>query len=132
MSGINIDKYNALLNTNFIKELGKVSKVVGLTVEAIGPRARLNDLCTITSKDGAYQVLAEVVGFRDNRILLMPFDHIEGIGLGAMYKLKGQSRASGFGFFDPVIGVSSDLGYFSDKSFIYSLGNRDINSPPCH
>ncbi|MFA5519379.1 MAG: OmpA family protein [Spirochaetota bacterium] len=44
-----------------------------------------------------------------------------GIGLGAAYKLKGQSRLRGFGFFDPVIGVSSDLGYFSDKS-------TDLNS----
>ena len=53
--------------------MGKVSKVVGLTIESIGPEAKLNDLCRITSKDGMHEVMAEVVGFRDHSILLMPF-----------------------------------------------------------
>lgn len=48
-------------------------------------------------------------------------DFYTGVGIGAMYRLKGQVKASGFGFFDPVIGVSSDLGYYSDKS-------TDLNS----
>lgn len=68
---------------SFVYELGKVAKVVGLTVESIGPQCKLNDLCKIKSKDGQQEVFAEVVGFRDNRVLLMPFESVEGIGLGA-------------------------------------------------
>ncbi|MDD6071763.1 MAG: flagellar protein export ATPase FliI [Clostridiales bacterium] len=80
---INYEPYFALVNKKFVTELGKVVKVVGLTVESVGPTCKLGDLCRITSKDGLQHVMAEVVGFRDNRILLMPFESVEGIGLGA-------------------------------------------------
>ena len=40
-------KYLQLLDRQFYKSYGKVSKVVGLTIESIGPKARLNDLCKI-------------------------------------------------------------------------------------
>lgn len=80
---INYEEYFSLLNRSYVTELGKVAKVVGLTVESVGPACKLNDLCRITSKDGTQQVMAEVVGFRDNRVLLMPFDSVEGIGPGA-------------------------------------------------
>ncbi len=80
---IDFSKYEKLTQKSFVKEIGKVAKVVGLTVESIGPTARLNDLCRIASKDGLQTVMAEVVGFRDNRILLMPFENVEGIGLGS-------------------------------------------------
>ncbi len=83
LASIDFTKYEILKEKSYVKEMGKVAKVVGLTVESIGPSASLNDLCRITSKDGAQTVMAEVVGFRDNRILLMPFDSVDGIGLGA-------------------------------------------------
>ena len=76
--------YFSILQKSFVQELGKVSKIVGLTVESVGPPCKLNDLCKITSKDGTQHVMAEVVGFRDNRVLLMPFDSVEGIGPGAL------------------------------------------------
>lgn len=81
--GIDYESYLALADRNYTKELGKVAKVVGLTVESVGPTCKLNDLCKIISKDGLHHVLAEVVGFRDNRVLLMPFESVDGIGLGA-------------------------------------------------
>jgi flagellum-specific ATP synthase len=80
---INYEPFFSLVNKSFVKELGKVVKVVGLTVESVGPTCKLNDLCKITSKEGNQQVMAEVVGFKDNRVLLMPFESVEGIGLGA-------------------------------------------------
>lgn len=83
-------KYESLLNENFTTEVGKVMKVVGLTIESAGPSAKLNDLCVITSKDGRQKVNAEVVGFRDNRILLMPFDAVGGIGVGATVENTGK------------------------------------------
>lgn len=80
---IDINKYEELLDNSYEKQLGKVVKVVGLTIESIGPEANLNDLCKIVSKDGKNTVMAEVVGFRDNRILLMPFESVDGIGIGS-------------------------------------------------
>ena len=76
--------YFSMLNQSYVTELGKVAKIVGLTVESVGPPCKLNDLCRINSKDGSQHVMAEVVGFRDNRVLLMPFDSVEGIGPGAL------------------------------------------------
>ncbi|MGN0368589.1 MAG: flagellar protein export ATPase FliI [Wujia sp.] len=78
-----IDKYKVLLERDYSIHYGKVSKVVGLTIESVGPPAKLNDLCEIISKDGNTRVMAEVTGFRDNKVLLMPFDSVDGIGLGA-------------------------------------------------
>lgn len=83
-------KYEKLLDQNFTTEIGKVTKVVGLTIESAGPSSKLNDLCVITSKDGSQHVNAEVVGFKDNRILLMPFESVGGIGIGATVANTGK------------------------------------------
>lgn len=83
MASIDFNKYWALLEKTYEKRLGKVVKVVGLTIESIGPKAKLNDLCCIISQDKSQKVMAEVVGFRDDRVLLMPYDKIEGVGLGS-------------------------------------------------
>lgn len=87
---IDIAKYNTLLDRSFVMNYGKVSKVVGLTVESVGPPCKLNDLCEIISKDKSTRVMAEVVGFKDNKVLLMPFDSVDGIGLGATVKTTGE------------------------------------------
>lgn len=80
---IDFSKYDDLLSKNYEKRLGKVVKVVGLTIESIGPEAKLNDLCRIVSGNQKQVVHAEVVGFRDDRVLLMPYDNVEGVGLGS-------------------------------------------------
>lgn len=78
-------KYYDLLNKSFYKKMGKVSKVVGLTIESIGPDARLNDVCHIILKDAPDRYInAEVVGFREKRIILMPFESVDGIGPGCI------------------------------------------------
>ena len=90
MINVDMNKYLALKQKKYDKKLGKVSKIVGLTVESIGPDARLNDVCKISSSEkGKPPVLAEVVGFRDNRILLMPFEKVDGIGPGSVVENTG-------------------------------------------
>ncbi len=89
-SCISIDKYRHLLDMDFSLHYGKVTKVVGLTIESVGPPCKLGDLCEIRSKDGSSQVKAEVVGFRDSSVLLMPFDSVDGIGLGATVRNTGE------------------------------------------
>ncbi len=86
----NIQKYYNLLDRDYVMSFGKVSKIVGLTMESFGPPCKLNDLCEVISKDGTNKVMAEVVGFRDNKVLLMPFDVVDGIGLGAIVKNTGE------------------------------------------
>ncbi len=86
---INFDRYDALMERSFLKHLGKVTKVVGLTIESIGPEAKLNDLCIIRSNSAVGAVKAEVVGFREDRVLLMPYDNVEGVGLGSWVENTG-------------------------------------------
>ena len=90
MSALNLEKYNAVFEKCYAKKMGKVSKIVGLTIESIGPDANLNDVCRIIAKDNPeMEVMAEVVGFKDNRILLMPFESVDGIGPGSIVENTG-------------------------------------------
>lgn len=81
MINIDISKYNNVLEREYIKKIGKVSRVVGLTIESEGPDVSIGSCCKINTRDGK-SVLAEVVGFKDKKILLMPYGNIEGVGLG--------------------------------------------------
>lgn len=90
MKVINFDKYNQLLDKSYHKEIGKVIKMVGLTLEATGPASNLNDICYISCV-GKEKKLAEVVGFKENRILLMPYDDMTGVGIGSRVENSGGS-----------------------------------------
>ena len=74
---------NNILSKTYFDRLGKVTKVVGLTIESLGPEAKLNDVCLIKLDDGN-NISAEVVGFADNHLLLMPYESVEGISVGAI------------------------------------------------
>ncbi|MBR3770542.1 MAG: flagellar protein export ATPase FliI [Lachnospiraceae bacterium] len=86
----NFEKYQKLADNTYFRRLGKVVKIVGLTIESVGPDAKLNDLCRIIiDKNSGTSILAEVVGFRDKRLLLMPFESVEGIGVGCIVENTG-------------------------------------------
>ena len=55
-----------------IRHFGKVTKVIGLVIESAGPAVSVGRLCHIENYDTGNRIMAEVVGFRDDRILLMP------------------------------------------------------------
>ncbi len=61
---------------------GKATKIVGLVVEADGPLVSIGSRCTIGTIDGR-QVPAEVIGFKDERVILMPYADSEGIAPGS-------------------------------------------------
>lgn len=87
---LDIEKYKSVTEQVFFRKLGKVVNVVGLTIESAGPDARLGDVCRIVpDSTEAEPVLAEVVGFRDRKTLLMPLDAVEGIGLGCSVENTG-------------------------------------------
>ncbi|MGG0822744.1 flagellar protein export ATPase FliI [Paenibacillus turicensis] len=61
---------------------GKVTQVVGLMVESEGPDASIGDVCYIYPSKSTQPLQAEVVGFRDNKVLLMPLGELHAIGPG--------------------------------------------------
>lgn len=89
---INFDRLSTTVReTNLHYCKGTVTKVAGLTVESNGPLLGLGELCGINLRDGR-RVLAEVVGFRDDRIILLPLEHIEGISPGDSVTARSTPR----------------------------------------
>lgn len=81
MSLIN-DFKEEIRRTQWFQLYGRVSKVVGMTVESNGPHANIGDLCAIKSNDTLI-CYAEVVGFRNTNLLLMPLGEMSSIFPGA-------------------------------------------------
>jgi flagellum-specific ATP synthase len=76
---------------NTIKSFGKVKRVVGLIIESEGPNVHLGEKCLIQPKFSQELIQAEVVGFKDNTVLLMPLGEMNGIGPGCKVLATGQS-----------------------------------------
>ena len=72
----------AIQKTETIRRFGRVSQVVGLVIEGIGPTAAVGDGCHISVAGWPQPIPAEVVGFRDEKILLMPLGEVRGIEPG--------------------------------------------------
>lgn len=88
---VSIQKYQNLTEQTYFRKLGKVVNVVGLTIESSGPDAKLGDLCRIIpgGEGEKTPIMAEVVGFKDKKTLLMPYDATDGIGLGCIVENTG-------------------------------------------
>ncbi len=82
MSVKNIISTSAISNATPIKVYGKITQVIGLVIEGYGPSTSIGDLCDIYSRSNENSIKAEVVGFKDNRILLMPLGELRGIKPG--------------------------------------------------
>ncbi len=75
--------FDVINKTNINKYYGNVNKVVGLTIESRGPEANVGELCKIQTKNNGH-ILAEVVGFNEENVLLMPLGDIRGVGPGSL------------------------------------------------
>lgn len=71
-------------DTQTLTRYGRIVDIVGLTIEATGPSMAVGDLCYVLPKDSSRKLAVEVVGFRGDRILLMPLDSIDGVGPGSL------------------------------------------------
>ena len=71
---------DALKDAETFEYGGRVSQILGLTVEAGGLKAKLGDICRIYTEERERHILSEVVGFRDNKVVLMPFGDLSGAG----------------------------------------------------
>jgi len=101
-----------------IQVRGKVTNIVGLVVEGHGPGSAMGGLCEIYSQDGRDSVMAEVVGFKDSRVLLMPLGGLNGIGPGSTIAARKASPSVKVG--PALLGrVIDGLGNpLDDKGFI--------------
>jgi flagellum-specific ATP synthase len=82
---LNIDTlFQTIKSTNSYKQYGKVVRVIGLMIESIGPATSIGDVCSIHIQKDNQSVLAEVVGFRDKYVLLMPFTPFHNISSGSL------------------------------------------------
>lgn len=90
-AAIDFIKYEKLIEGTYYRMKGKVVNIVGLTIESLGPDAKLGDICRIYPDTGedAKPAMAEVVGFKDKKTILMPYEPMEGIGFGSMVENTG-------------------------------------------
>lgn len=88
---LDFQKYHDLVSSiNLTKDSGKVTEVTGLIIKGFLPGANLGSLCEIHPAGSDKIFLAEVVGFKDKSVLMMPLSEIRGVGLGARILLRRQ------------------------------------------
>lgn len=74
------DKVKEAIETSEVhKRIGRVTKVVGLTIEATGLKVFVGEVCDIYVKHQKEPIKAEVVGFNEDRVLLMVLGNLSGI-----------------------------------------------------
>jgi flagellum-specific ATP synthase len=77
------EKYHDILNDIMpIRTSGYIQRIVGMVIEASGPATRIGSVCDIATKEGRRPVAAEVLGFKENSVLLMPLEDIQSLGPG--------------------------------------------------
>ncbi|QEK12277.1 flagellar protein export ATPase FliI [Crassaminicella thermophila] len=130
---LSLAKYKyALKNANLIKYSGKVSQVIGLTIESLGPAVKLGELCYIYPLKGTIPIKAEVVGFKNEKVLLMPLGEMDGIGPGSKVIATGDMLTVNVGeellgrILDGLGNPIDDMGRFNNTKK-YSVNNQPPN-----
>ena len=75
---------------DMLSRTGKIENIVGMSIEASGGRGAIGDICRIYSAESNSQVLAEVVGFKSDRMLLMPYQNMNGLAPGSFVRNTGR------------------------------------------
>ncbi|QKY69032.1 flagellar protein export ATPase FliI [Lentibacillus sp. CBA3610] len=89
---MNVSKYlKKIEQADSFKRYGKVSRVVGLMIESLGPKAKIGEVCLIHSSTQNKSVMAEVVGFSKEKIILMPYAEVSEIGPGCLVASTGKA-----------------------------------------
>lgn len=82
---------NVIEHTNSYKHYGKVLRVVGIMIESLGPTAKIGEVCLIYSDENKERpILSEVVGFNQEKIILMPYTEVTEIGPGCLVEATGK------------------------------------------
>ena len=72
---------DALANTELTRRRGRVTGIAGQSIEAAGPDVTIGEVCEV-SIEGGTPLLAEAVGMKPGRVILMPYGELRGIGVG--------------------------------------------------
>ena len=113
-----------------IRIRGKVSQVVGLVIETTGPPVSIGEFCRIDGGNGGPPVFAEVVGFRENRVLMMPLGEMVGIAPGSRVTATDEPFAVRVG--ESLLGrVVNGLGEpIDDRGPIWAREKRPVSNRP--
>lgn len=98
--------HDAMARAQPLRRVGQVRQVTGLAIEASGPDAAIGELCTIMARHhgsgSSAGIIAEVVGLRQGRVILMPYGAPDGIAAGCEV-IAGGARAD-IGVGDALLG----------------------------
>jgi flagellum-specific ATP synthase len=113
-----------------VKQYGTVSRVAGLVVESKGPAVPIGSLCRIESPETQSSIPAEVVGFKESMLYLMPLGSIQGVNPGSIVTSTGEQLHVPVG--DHLIGrVVSGLGVpIDDRDTLTSTVRRALYADP--
>ncbi|MEA4941157.1 MAG: FliI/YscN family ATPase [Oscillibacter sp.] len=106
-----------LQNADTFSLTGRIENIVGMSIEASGGNAAVGDICRIYNGDTGEQVTAEVVGFKNDRILLMPYSDMSGISAGNFVRNTGKQ-------------LTLPMGTFLRGRIINALGQPIDGGPP--
>lgn len=135
---INLEKYrSAVRGTKPVRLHGKVTQVVGLVIEGYCPDTSVGAICEIKPLEGD-PIPAEVVGFRNNKTLLMPLGELRGIGLDSLISVRRDNATLGVGplmlgrVIDGLGNPIDDKGPITvEKEYpIYALPVNPMSRPP--
>src|SRR5690554_5724716 len=106
MAIVHFDKLEEILDDSTLSlKMGKVKKVIGLIIHAVGLKVFVGEVCEILL-DHENKILAEVVGFEDEGVLLMPLGDVQGIGPGCLVLPTGSALKVKVG--DELLGTTVD------------------------
>jgi flagellum-specific ATP synthase len=90
--GLDLERYvTAVHRTQVTQESGKVTQVVGPMMLGFLPGAAVGSTCRVYPGSKRESFLAEVVGFRDRDVILMPLGEMRGVGLGSRLVLQSST-----------------------------------------
>ena len=97
------EKYHKVLDKAALLTChGKVAQVIGMTIEGYGVGSYVGELCEIHAQGSDVPLKAEIIGFRDNRVILMPLGEIHGIGPGS--RITGLKRRATIAVGEKMLG----------------------------
>jgi len=138
---LDLERYEAALErVHLTEDSGKITQVVGQVMTGYLPGSSIGSVCAVYPSQGFGRFLAEVVGFRDRNVLLMPLGEMRGVGLGSRIVLERQVATIKVG--PELLGrVINGLGEpldgggpvdASDESLIYNPVGNPLDREPIH
>ncbi len=122
--------FTRLHHADLMKVNGRVSQVIGLVIESIGPNCFLGEVCRVKARNGEDLCLSEVVGFRNNRVLSMVLGDAGRVSPGSEIVATGHALSASVS--NKLLGrVIDGLGKPIDgKGPIDAAERRSIYAPP--